>query len=119
MRPGCVPGSGETPMPRRSFNPTFIAAWLALGACAPTVVHGHPGNPTVPVSSSPNIERKPARVAGVSLEIEDAYGRPFERYRHRGQTYIAGQWGDRYAIRLTNHSRDRVEVVVTVDGRDV
>lgn len=37
-------------------------------------------------------------------------------YRHRGDTWIAGAPGHRYAVRLTNTSGERVLVVLSVDG---
>ncbi len=46
-------------------------------------------------------------------------GAPAPTFRHRGETYLLGQQGARYLIRVHNHSRRRVEVVVSVDGLDV
>lgn len=37
-------------------------------------------------------------------------------YRHRGDTWIAGTPGHRYAVRLNNRSPERVLVVLSVDG---
>ncbi|GAB2509206.1 hypothetical protein [Lysobacter humi (ex Lee et al. 2017)] len=37
-------------------------------------------------------------------------------YRHRGQTWVPGTPGHRYAVRLTNRSPERVLVVLSVDG---
>ena len=37
----------------------------------------------------------------------------------RGGTYVLGQLGARYTLRVSNHSGRRVEAVVSVDGRDV
>jgi len=37
----------------------------------------------------------------------------------RGQSYVAGAYGADYQIRVRNHSGQRVEAVVAVDGRDV
>ncbi len=53
-----------------------------------------------------------------SFKIE-SNGRVLPTYNHRGHTYIEGQWGDTYAIRVFNHTGRRVEAVVTVDGRNV
>jgi hypothetical protein len=39
-------------------------------------------------------------------------------YRLAGQGYIEGRIGERYTIRLYNHTYTRVEAVVSVDGRD-
>lgn len=37
-------------------------------------------------------------------------------WRHRGASYIAGRPGERYAVRLSNRSGDRVLVVLSIDG---
>lgn len=42
-----------------------------------------------------------------------------DEVRHRGQRYVVGEHGSRYAIALTNRSGGWVEVVVAVDGRSV
>ncbi|MCS6914951.1 MAG: hypothetical protein RMK29_11435 [Myxococcales bacterium] len=46
-------------------------------------------------------------------------GVPLRTYDHAGETYVLGHHGDRYTLRVWNHSGRRVEVVATVDGRDV
>lgn len=40
-------------------------------------------------------------------------------YYHNGENYVMGQRGQRYTLRIHNHSGRRVEAVVSVDGRDV
>ena len=40
-------------------------------------------------------------------------------YAHDGETYVMGQLGARYTLRVHNHSGRRIEAVVSVDGRDV
>jgi hypothetical protein len=55
----------------------------------------------------------------VSLQIEAPDGSDFPSFRSGGEVWIAGSEGQRYNLRLQNHSPERVEVVVTVDGRDV
>ncbi|MDD5308797.1 MAG: hypothetical protein PHU25_15895 [Deltaproteobacteria bacterium] len=46
-------------------------------------------------------------------------GRTLPTYDHGGYTYVEGIRGARYAIRVFNHTGERVEAVLTVDGRDV
>ena len=46
-------------------------------------------------------------------------GAQLPTYSHRGETFIMGQKGERYVLRVHNRSARRVEAVVTVDGRDV
>lgn len=64
--------------------------------------------------------RRPAVVEpAVRVMIEAPEGGGFASVEHRGTTFVAGELGERYAVRLVNDSADRLEVVVTVDGRDV
>jgi hypothetical protein len=46
-------------------------------------------------------------------------GSPLREYVHKGRRYVMGREGHRYAIRVTNRTAARIEVVVTVDGLDV
>lgn len=46
-------------------------------------------------------------------------GLPAPAFFYGGQTYILGQRGQRYTLRVVNRSGRRVEVVASVDGRDV
>lgn len=59
------------------------------------------------------------QTALVSLQIESPDGSDFPSFRHGAELWIAGVEGQRYNLRLQNHSPERVEVVVSVDGRDV
>lgn len=53
------------------------------------------------------------------VELVDANGRRLPSWQHRGQTYVMGHYGDRYQVRVQNRTGQRVEAVVSVDGRDV
>jgi len=46
-------------------------------------------------------------------------GQIIPTYYYRGRIYVQGNYGDRYQIRVFNDTGERVEAVVTVDGRDV
>jgi len=52
------------------------------------------------------------------FSLEDVSGSPLPSFRHAGRTYTLGEPGARYNIRVTNPTSERVEVVLTVDGRD-
>jgi hypothetical protein len=54
-----------------------------------------------------------------SVRLVDEDGRALPTYRHGGRTYVLGTLGRRYQVRVKNASPRRVEVVVSVDGRDV
>jgi hypothetical protein len=56
---------------------------------------------------------------GVSVSLESGYGGVLPTYYHNGSMFVAGQTGERYNIRVTNNTGERIEAVVTVDGRDV
>jgi hypothetical protein len=45
-------------------------------------------------------------------------GEQLRTFQHQGRTFVLGQLGERYAVRVTNPSGERVEAVITVDGRD-
>jgi hypothetical protein len=53
----------------------------------------------------------------VDLSVVDRdSGQWLPEYSHRGQRWVAGTPGHRYAVRLTNTSSERVLVVLSVDG---
>jgi hypothetical protein len=53
------------------------------------------------------------------MELTDEWGRTLPTFEHRGHTYVLGEPGQRYLLRVRNGSGRRVEVVASVDGRDV
>jgi hypothetical protein len=46
-------------------------------------------------------------------------GYPAQTYNQNGESYVLGVRGARYTLRLQNNSGQRIEAVVSVDGRDV
>jgi hypothetical protein len=60
-----------------------------------------------------------AREGSWSVELTDEWGRTLPTFEHRGRTFVLGEPGLRYLVRVHNGSDRRVEVVVSVDGRDV
>jgi hypothetical protein len=57
------------------------------------------------------------RAAGYEMTVL-IDGVPAATYEYGGGTYVLGQLGARYTLRVANHSGRRVEAVVSVDGRD-
>lgn len=55
----------------------------------------------------------------VSVAVESPDGVALPTFFHQGDTFVAGEDGARYDLRITNHTAGRVEVVLSVDGRDV
>jgi hypothetical protein len=53
----------------------------------------------------------------VDIDVVDRdSGRGLPEYRHRGRTWVPGEPGHRYAVRLANRTGERVLVVLSVDG---
>lgn len=73
---------------------SLTAALIAVIACAP-------------LSARPLVDL---------AVIDRDSGQWLPEYLHRGQTWIPGAPGHRYAVRLTNVSSERVLVVLSVDG---
>lgn len=55
------------------------------------------------------------RIVDLSL-VDRNRGEVLPEYPHRGRTYVPGEPGSRYAVRLSNRSGERVLVVLSVDG---
>lgn len=50
--------------------------------------------------------------------LEGLDGAALPTFRQAGTTYVLGEPGERYNVRVENPTAERVEVVLTVDGRD-
>ena len=101
--------------PSRSlpFAPVALAALVLAGAVAEPAQARRPKHAFAPAPEAPVAQPL------VSLSLESPGGRTLPSFLHLGSLYFAGQQGQRYDLRLTNNSAERVEVVITVDGRDV
>jgi hypothetical protein len=53
-----------------------------------------------------------------SVALVGEQGERLRTFQHEGRTFVLGRLGERYGIRVTNPSAERVEAVITVDGRD-
>ncbi len=56
---------------------------------------------------------------GISIALTDEAGNPLPGFEAPGRAYVVGQAGQRYDIRIVNHTDGRYEVVASVDGLDV
>lgn len=90
-----------------------LGALLLAGAVAEPAQARRPRRAYAPAPTPPAVQPL------VSLSLESPGGQTLPSYLHLGSLYFAGQQGDRYDLRVTNNTGDRVEVVITVDGRDV
>ena len=69
---------------------------------------------------SRNAESRPLRPEAGGYQVEVLLdGTPAQSFWREGDTFVLGHLGDRYTIRVSNHTGRRVEAVVSVDGRDV
>jgi hypothetical protein len=74
----------------------------------------------VAFASSPALAWEAPPGAGpYTLELVDESGRGLPAFERRGQTWVLGQRDQRYLLRVRNGSGQRIEVVASVDGRDV
>lgn len=55
----------------------------------------------------------------ITVSLVDASGSPLRAARVDGRVVAVGSDGDRYMVRVSNHSPVRIEAVATVDGLDV
>jgi hypothetical protein len=67
-----------------------------------------------------NAVGQPLRSQAGAYEVEVLVGGvSAPSFFHAGETYVMGQMGERYTLRVWNRSGRRIEAVVSVDGRDV
>lgn len=90
----------------------FLATALLSTACNP-----NGSGPLLPTQA--NAHGLSAYSASYSVQLTDEWGRPLPTYHHAGSAWVEGTWNQRYNVVVHNRSPERVEVVVTVDGRDV
>jgi len=93
-------------MNRRKILTSLFATTTALAAAASCAATPLPARP--PLRD---------RLAGYELTVL-IDGVPAETFQHNGGTYVLGELGARYTLRISNHSDRRVEAVVAIDGRD-
>ena len=76
--------------------------------------------PALPVVGQGRADAAPLRSQNGTYELQVLEnGAPAQTYWHSGESYVLGYSGERYTLRIVNHSGQRVEAVVSVDGRDV
>jgi hypothetical protein len=62
----------------------------------------------------------PLTTAAGGYELEVLVdGAPAPTFFQNGETYVMGALGERYTLRIINHTGRRIEAVASVDGRDV
>jgi len=85
-----------------------LAFTLLSGACAEARPVGDP-RAAGPLTSA---------AGGYELQVL-VDGVPAPTFFQGGESYVMGQLGERYTLRILNHTGRRIEAVASVDGRDV
>jgi hypothetical protein len=93
-------------MRRRTFSLLFLAA--LAGACGGRRDSGVNDPSTIPLGQQP-----------VTITLESPSQGALPSGVLGNSVYFAGQEGEQYRVRVTNNTAERLELVVTVDGRDV
>jgi len=100
-------------------KPPFALKRVALAALALALsVSACDTHSRAALSAHPDVAPITAATPEFSVGLE-AFDGPLPTYAHRGGVFVEGRLGEAYGVRFHNASADRVEVVVTVDGRDV
>ncbi|MGH9648527.1 MAG: hypothetical protein ACRD4E_17115 [Bryobacteraceae bacterium] len=73
----------------------------------------------LPALAVPSNARAASQSGPYSMELIAEDGRTLPTFWNDGSTYVLGDRGERYSIRIRNQSGSRVEFVTSVDGRDV
>lgn len=93
---------------RRLFT-SLLAALLPVAGLASTSCAA----PRLPTGGYP------LRAAAGGYELQVLVdGVPARTFAHRGESFVMGEMGRRYTLRVVNHTGRRVEAVVSVDGLD-
>jgi hypothetical protein len=64
------------------------------------------------------IQQAPPSGPAFSVDLVSESGGILPTYQHRGRFYVLGEVGERYSVRVTNPTGERVEAVISIDGLD-
>jgi len=93
----------------RRFLSSLLAALIPVVGVASTSC----ASPRMPAGAYP----LQAAVGGYEVQVL-VDGAPTRTFEHAGESFVMGQMGARYTLRVVNHTGRRIEAVVSVDGRD-
>lgn len=109
----------STEDPSLSRRGAFIRMMeIGLGIAGAVVLTSGADVPEAEAKKAPPPPIEPQRSL-VSLALVRTDGSSFPSFLDGNTTWIAGNEGERYDLHVQNHTDGRVEVVVSVDGRDV
>jgi hypothetical protein len=95
----------------------LLASMLFSAACSSAYADRAPAvhvGPRIALAVAPDKVQAP-----YDVQIVTSSGDTAATYAFKGRYYVLGDDGERYTIRVTNPTGNRVEAVVTVDGLDV
>jgi hypothetical protein len=106
---------------RKLFGLSLLAAGLAAAISCSVPAHAdQPTGPQLSAGSQIAIGIAPAKVrAPYDVQVIREGGDTLPTYAHKDRFYVQGNAGERYTIRVTNPTPNRVEAIVSVDGLDV
>lgn len=106
---------------RKLFGLFLLAAGIAAAVSCSVPAHADQTiGPQMPPGSQIAIGIAPAKVrAPYDVQVIRDGGDTLPTYAHKDRFYVQGNAGERYIIRVTNPTANRVEAVVSVDGLDV
>ena len=102
----------ETPFERAASDPFATVAVHYNDAEGVQAQADYRGAGLAPISAS-------TPYGGITIALTDELGHTLAGFAGSGRTYVVGEAGRRYNLRITNQTAGRFEVVASVDGLDV
>ena len=102
----------EAPFVRAAAEPFAAVALHYNDAEGVAAQAEHRGARLIPITAS-------TPHGGISIALTDEHGEILPGFGADGRTYVVGRAGERYVLRISNHTDGRYEVVASVDGLDV
>jgi len=122
-RPGLGTEWGETRESRVSSAPFERESWSTPVSVTSFFYNDETGVRAMLGSEQVHSERRADGVlsgrGAISIRLIDSSGAPLPSFASRGRSYVVGDDGARYAIRIENQTGARFEAVASVDGLDV
>jgi hypothetical protein len=102
----------EAPFERAASDPFATVAVHYNDAEGIQAQADYRGGGLAPISAS-------TPYGGITIAVTDEAGNTLQGFAGSGRTYVVGESGRRYNLRITNQTAGRFEVVASVDGLDV
>ena len=92
---------------------------IGLGIAGAVVLTSGADVPEAEAKKAPPPRPLEPQRALVSMAVVRTDGSSFPTFTEGSTTWLAGNEGERYDLHVQNHTDARVEVVISVDGRDI